>query len=240
MVVDQVFESSIAEAVLRLSASLSAHYGIAGVAFPEGAVALLVVEGAVIVRRCSEAVVVAGKTRQGAAVVGCCCSDGVLDGKPEHAHLELRRAQLDLARYGKCVQKGLGEPLAGQVVGIGAGSETEVGGIVPLAPGAYESCLQNEYHIFILLQQGLELLDVTQHNAHFRIHDLTVFVIVFVGETKYAFCPAVTKSVHVGLEQVEERLRDVAVHEVGQVESEVPEGMAADALRLDFRDADGT
>ena len=161
MIIFKILEGRRAQAVFRYLASLTTHDGVFGIVLPQLACGIAF-KSAGVVGIGTKAVVMAAQSGDCRTVVRSGCGDGVLHGKVVHLHLEGRGAQLDLARYGHCVQKGVGEGPA--VFHLG-----EVGGIVPLAPGTYEAGLQYEQHIFKTGEDGLYLLHVLERDGEGRL-----------------------------------------------------------------------
>ena len=123
------------------------------------------------------------------------------------------REQEAVLRAGVKQSRQHGAAVGGQLLGLVA----EVVAVVPLAPYAYEACLEHVYDVRIGGQVGLELGYVGQHARPSGV--VLVILVLGVGKAQHALEPLVAQHLHV----VVEALQHGGTQRAGAVGTEVIE-----------------
>ena len=189
MLFGQIVQGVGALAVFGHGACLAAHNGVFCFGVPVGPL-FLTAESALVVGAGQIAIVVSGQ----ACLCGGCMRLGAryrVGQRPAvHFHFEPGSTQFNLPVPGESVQKGIHDVFARQVIFRALRIHVKIGGVIPFAPAADETCLQYVNHVCILLQDGLKLGYVTENLLFGRIERS---VILGMGEVTDAILVAKAK-----------------------------------------------
>ena len=131
-------------------------------------------------------------------IVSSLKSHGICITVKEHVHLISSCANSNRAVLRKSIKKGQHHVPPCPVVLLGLRTRIESVSIGPFSPDSYESRLQAQNHVTVLLEHRLELLDVPVHPLRLRIPRVTRLVhICLVGESEDTFHSSFAQDTHV-------------------------------------------
>ena len=202
-----------AEAVIRQTAGLAAHDGIAAFGTPVGAVVLPAV-GALVVAAGQVTVIVPAQAALRIRLMGGGTGQGIGIGETVHVQFELRGAEFDLPVVGNGVQQGVHDGLPVRVLAVSV-----VFGVVPFAPAADEAGLDDEDDVSIFLEVRLDLGDMPERLRRGGVPGLVLLVeAVGIAETEDALGAAVAHGRQVFPDRLEILVGNVPVDKIREVE----------------------